>query len=126
MNENAKKWVSSLRSGDYEQSWRHLRTESGYCCLGVACDLYSKETGKGKWTKPDSDISFYFEYGYKESSTLPFDVVDWLGLSCTSGKYHVQSSLTQDNDGGKSFAEIADVIESEPEGLFRGLEEKTK
>ena len=41
MNENAKKWVAALRSGEYKQGQYNLRSDQDhFYCLGVACDLY--------------------------------------------------------------------------------------
>ena len=130
MNENAKKWVAALRSGDYEKTTRHLRTKNGFCCLGVACDLYEKATGKGKWklgyyTYLPSVYAFHSGYpgtSYKDEA-FPAAVMRWIGLRDAIGEYSIspsiRNSLTNNNDNGSSFAEIADVIESEPEGLFR-------
>lgn len=38
--ENIKKWVKALRSGEYNQNKGKLQNEDGFCCLGVACDLF--------------------------------------------------------------------------------------
>ncbi len=44
MNPEVKqKWIGALRSGKYEQGTEKLRSVSGYCCLGVLCDLYAQE-----------------------------------------------------------------------------------
>lgn len=48
------KWVAALRSGDYEQGRGYLH-RGGFCCLGVACDLFIKETGRACW---DGDGDF--------------------------------------------------------------------
>lgn len=34
------KWIDALRSGLYKQGRGHLQTKKGYCCLGVACDIF--------------------------------------------------------------------------------------
>jgi len=34
------KWVLALRSGEYSQTTGKLQDEQGYCCLGVACDVF--------------------------------------------------------------------------------------
>lgn len=116
MNDNAKRWVEALRSGEYRQTREVLRDEHGFCCLGVACDLYAKE---------HPDISQWYEHSYDRGfdfddllGTLPTHVRDWLGLNYDDGRY-ATGSLTEDNDDGKTFAEIADIIESEPDLLFR-------
>lgn len=111
LNENAKKWVAALRSGQYKQCKNRLAHAGRFCCLGVACDISS--VPRKVWGK---------------EATLPWKVVNWLGLNDEQGGYITQlsttglshSCLSGLNDwDGKTFAEIADVIESEPEGLFR-------
>jgi hypothetical protein len=119
MNDNAKKWVAALRSGEYKKGRHFLRTGDTYCCLGVACDLYDK-TG---WELGMDDVYVYKvkeDGGLEITETeLPLLVSQWLGLASYSG-YYSESSLVVDNDlfQGKTFEEIAAIIESEPEGLF--------
>ena len=44
MNTEVKqKWIDALRSGKYEQGSEKLRSVTGYCCLGVLCDIYVQE-----------------------------------------------------------------------------------
>lgn len=103
MNDNAKRWVEALRSGKYEQGKNGLRTKDKFCCLGVACDIYDNTI----WDKLPENLG-----------RLPSYVREWLDLSHDEGEYK-GSYLTNDNDiKNKSFEEIADIIESEPEGLF--------
>ncbi|MDE3022805.1 MAG: hypothetical protein KGI54_13265, partial [Pseudomonadota bacterium] len=52
--EKSKAWVAALLSGKYEQIRGALRRGSGFCCLGVLCDI--SETGV--W-KPDVEDSFF-------------------------------------------------------------------
>lgn len=118
MNDNAKKWVAALRSGEYSQTKRRLHDENGFCCLGVLCDVYQKEVG-------DLDIfedNGMFVYN-KQELTLPSKVLCWVGLNKENGRFinseEKVDCLTQKNDNGATFTEIADLIESEPEGLFR-------
>jgi hypothetical protein len=136
MNENAKKLVHALRSGKYEQTTGLLKDETGFCCLGVACDLYAQEfPDEAYWHGDDSAI--FFDGEDQQSTNLTEAVKEWLGFKDTSGRYDVDPEwlenlkkntespighnwfLTNDNDVAKrSFNEIADIIESEPEGLF--------
>lgn len=116
MNENARKWVEALRSGEFEQARCVLREKDRFCCLGVACELYRRETGQGEW---DDESHFL-----GDAHTLPYTVRDWLGLRSEVGGYSAvtpsgEKNLADDhNDKGETFAQIADLIESEPEGLF--------
>lgn len=123
MNDNAKAWVAALRSGDYKQSKRFLtRIDEngdivGHCCLGVACVLAVEASIIPKPTR-DGGCLEYDGYTFM----LPGTVQEWLGLSTSEGYFGTASEgiLTSLNDNeGKTFDEIADVIESEPEGLFK-------
>lgn len=118
MNENAKKWVEALRSGEYQQTQgtlRNMRRGDSYCCLGVACEIYRKEFG-GEWLDLDEDGWPYF---LDRSANLPDDVQGWLGLKTSTGSFgDGDASLAGRNDDGASFDEIADLIESKPKGLF--------
>lgn len=118
MNENARKWVAALRSGEFKQGRGSLRVDDAYCCLGVACEVYRRDVG-GSWDE------FVFRcagsrYGF--CAHLPSVVAEWLGLCDVAGDYRtgadVYRSLIDDNDSGASFEQIADLIESGPEGLF--------
>lgn len=122
MNKKVKeKWVKALRSGKYKKAKKVLHTESGYCCLGVLCDIYRKETGRGKWVKEKGKGKVYFKFvnGTEEKAkTLPDKVMKWAGLIETSPHLNGSFSLAAMNDAvksnhGKSFKEIADIIEKE-------------
>lgn len=112
MNENAKKWVEALESGEYDQTFGTLENECGYCCLGVACKIYEHDTG-AKLAK--NNIGYYA--GHDLSSGFKV-VKDWLGLVDSCGVYGLGWLLSEANDSGRSFAEIAEIIKSEPKGLF--------
>lgn len=106
MKANRKAWVEALRSGAYEQATETLTAGGGYCCLGVAC----KVMGKSNDELRDHD----------NLGGLP-EVRAFFGIAESDGGYTadgVSRCLAEDNDKGASFSEIADTIESEPEGLF--------
>ena len=120
LNENAKKWVEALRSGKYSQCKGTLQNRAGYCCLGVACDVYEKETGN---KLPKNNHGFY-----KGCSLInKFEVVkDWLGLKEHNGNLSaflyqgtIYPTLAYLNDHSRStFNEIANVIEFKGKELF--------
>jgi hypothetical protein len=94
------KWVEALRSGEYEQGCGALRTEDGkYCCLGVLTDLYCKAKG----------VTFD---GVTRSNrwVLNLSVRRWAGLESPNPAVP-QAPLAWLNDSGRTFAEIADLIE---------------
>lgn len=118
MNANAKKWVKALKSGRYKRTTGTLRDKKGYCCLGVACEIAVKNKiiEAGELTASDC---YYYD---GEENFLPPAVITWLGLRDQKGtftpKNKTDTSLDVLNDGGKTFKQIAKIIESEPEGLF--------
>lgn len=44
------RWLEALKSGEYSQTTRTLRDDSGFCCLGVLADI----TDPGGWGEPRS------------------------------------------------------------------------
>lgn len=97
--ERVLKWIAALRSGEYNQSFRALRGITGYCCLGVACEI----SGLSKWEAG----KFYLG----EESELPNQVRLYYGLKGRDGRYLICKTLTKDNDCGNSFEIIANTIE---------------
>ena len=113
-------WIEALRSGDYKQTQKRLKEDDGYCCLGVACDI----SGLGQWTNRCYDGGYkYSKRDYwSEVSYLPEEVMQYFGLTMKDGyardKNGVGFTLLAMNDNNMSFDQIADIIESEPEGLL--------
>lgn len=105
-------WVDALRSGKYNQTTGYLQDARGFCCLGVACDI----SGLGEWTETLNCMGKPIKAYNNFKADLPQIVTTWLGLKDSFGQYSA-TSLSTDNDTGKSFLEIADTIESEPKGL---------
>lgn len=103
------KWVTALRSGEYEQGDGQLCIEYGgtdrkpcFCCLGVLTELAVKE-GVVNWYDPEMGFA-------------PPRVGEWAGLpeglpEKTIGSLSLQEFLAGMNDDGVSFSEIADWIE---------------
>lgn len=116
--DNIRKGVAALRSGEYKQARGALRVNDRYCCLGVLCDVYRKETGIEEWVKIPTQHMAGTAYQFLDIvGVLPVEVMKWLGWSETNptvshpilGSKHTLAHL---NDGHKlSFSEIADVIE---------------
>jgi hypothetical protein len=98
-----KKLVAALRRGNYKQGRLQLRTSNGYCCLGVACLVAGKK--------------FVGDECLGQNYRLPPVVQSKFGFVGNRGSFG-GGSLTQLNDDGTTFQEIADLIESEPMGMF--------
>jgi hypothetical protein len=104
------RWVAALRSGKYPQGRGRLKTEEGFCCLGVLCDL-AAEDGIGHWEQKDTYFNrhYFLVTTVHENNYLPMEVATWAGLH--RNPFVGSSILSALNDSGSSFAEIADLIE---------------
>jgi hypothetical protein len=113
---NRKLWIEALRSGEYKQATQMLHDGEGFCCLGVLACVAGKTVN---------------ELGANETLRSFKDVMQFVGLSDDSGTYIARyadpdvwndendlGELTDLNDRGTPFTKIADIIESEPPGLF--------
>jgi hypothetical protein len=98
-----KKWVEALESGEYQQAQGQLKDEGGgYCCLGVACDLYRKTRKRGRWTP----FSFQLRSGETNDTSLSnLPVKGWLGLDD-----ELEERLISMNDTGSNFKQIAAYV----------------
>lgn len=134
--EARKEWVKALRSGEYEQcqSYLSLREgdKTGYCCLGVACEVYNKLNPENQVEKTSRDLfasnilNVIKEDGHislydNECYCLPKKVAEWLNVT-TDGDFKraVVSddssqywSLIAVNDSGFMFTTIANIIEQD-------------
>jgi hypothetical protein len=134
MNADVKaKWVAALRSGEYAQTRGYLhRARSGYCCLGVLCEIAVAEgvIEKGDYPYADDDEVHYGPEGEGSTTGLPDEVQVWAQIEgedplvrrpeyARVNEYLVgtgrggETTLAALNDQGISFAQIADVIEEQ-------------
>ena len=103
------KWVSALRSGEYQQTQERLRKEDGFCCLGVLCDLYGKENNV-EWNLANNGHNYEFQ---DKESHLPSSVMEWAGVGDQNPDINNGTkTLAELNDIGYTFNEIADLIEN--------------
>lgn len=112
-----KQWAKALRSGKYKQTTGALRKTAGYCCLGVACEVYKQNTRHGKWTKDNE----FLVGGIGDDVILPQKVASYFGLETNPD---IITKEVDDNDPGPTdltsandeyeytFKDIADLIES--------------
>jgi hypothetical protein len=115
LNKNAQKWVRALRSGKYKQGPEYLCADGKFCCLGVVCELAIKADVQVKKSETEEDGVRY----NKQACVLPTKVMKWVGLKDDEGRFaEGYEMLTALNDSGKSFKQIARIIESKPKGLF--------
>ena len=127
MNSKIKEvWVNALRSGKYEQGSEKLRSVTGYCCLGVLCDIYAQEHNT-QWEfrgdeeiNPQSQDYWYFD---EHSEFLPESVMNWAELKTHNPTVRVHcddedtsyytDEIANVNDFGYDFSQIANIIEAQ-------------
>ena len=110
--EEARKLLAEdLRTTDAAQGKECLRNGKSFCCLGRACEVFKKHEDP--------------RFKYRGSSlSMPEIVQSWYGFETAEGHFWEEPGhrgrrcLTHENDSGKTFPEIAAIIESNPPGLF--------
>lgn len=110
MNERVKtKWLKALRSGEYKQTTGSLREKgNAFCCLGVLCDLYARETeGVSEYVKSGHGWCFKGKYGDRAGTILLSEVREWSGL-LRPQEYDL---ITLNDARNWGFDRIADYIE---------------
>jgi hypothetical protein len=126
-----KMWVEALRSGEFEQGQHALCTieepRVEYCCLGVLTELFQEH-------HPDEKLNQEYTYatynvGRKvnvkikvydgHENLLHPKVVEWAGLDSedpevyTHDDQECKNPLSEINDEGADFEEIANLIEDQ-------------
>lgn len=141
MKDRRKALVEALESGKYKQTNGVLCERDGkkysYCCLGVACRVYEKETGKriAKFDKDSLNMVFGKD---KQVGVLPEEVQEYFDFKTDCGSFDIpikekdnhgdeskSITLIGLNDGlGWNFEQIAKFIKSNPKGLFGKTKKK--
>lgn len=120
-------WIPALESGEYPKTTGALRIinddipeRAGYCCLGVLCDLYIKETGNGGWIirkfilgGSQAQVVQFQIKGEKDLYTgnLPKQVLIWAGMYDSSGHIrYTNTVLANVNDNTPDFTEVVKLI----------------
>lgn len=107
------KWMVALKSGEFSQAKGQLKDGDSYCCLGVACELYRRETSQGDWEENT------FRLGGTHEELPPHEIADYFGWNEYKGKYSLEigdmkpSTIPVLNDEGISFTEIATAFEEQ-------------
>lgn len=124
------KWSEALLNGGYKQATgilhavETLDSDSGFCCLGVACDLFKDElniktrvSGHCEEFYDDviGDINSFTAW---RSGYMPIKVARFLGLNQNS-----QQILAALNDKRVSFAIIASIVHLLPIDLEENYED---
>ena len=121
MTKFQKLWLEALRSGKYEQGTGCLNKNSKYCCLGVACDLFKDNLTVGihedGYTLYDGEVTMA-----PPTITSMLDLVDGSGNIFPFSDSEALLPLTSLNDDiGRNFTEIADIIEKYAKYYFKNV-----
>ncbi len=116
------KWIKALPN--YKQGRGFLRIDDKYCCLGVLCDIYSKETGI-PWNRPYKGAEYDF---MGAMSFLPPSVIHWAGLTSLNPTVIIDGKkrcLSELNDGVDSEDEPERNIQRySPDEMTKVIEEQ--
>jgi len=102
-------WLSTLRSGKYEQTTAKLVDDGKFCCLGVLCDMAG-----GVWSDVDETV-------YVNDTSFGYGDVEGILEVCLDddGQERVEKLLLESRDfsdlndsWNASFEEIADTFEN--------------
>lgn len=108
-------WLDKLRGGEVKQAQGTLRNyDNSMCCLGVLLDV----AHPGMWS--EKPVSYYGKSCYAHELATPdhgmLNSKTRIALGLDSGSFlnidEAAHILVKMNDGGTSFAEIADWIEA--------------
>jgi hypothetical protein len=117
-------WLVALRSGDYEQGQCQLRSpENKFCCLGVLSDVLSKDNPEIQWIKT-FDYFRISDGEFGSAEVLTQNIANKAGLTELDPIVNIiptdkrcapveQIKLSTLNDTGKTFDQIADLIEAQ-------------
>lgn len=108
-------WVAALRSGEYTQGQHRLETidadGSRFCCLGVLCQL-AIANGVEVIREVELNADLDERASYNGVYAVPDEtVIEWAGMKTRNPSFDGANNLVDLNDSGKTFEEIADVIE---------------
>jgi hypothetical protein len=114
MNKEVKeKWLAALRSGEYKQGRHALKQDNNFCCLGVLCDIYSKEKNV-PWEKLGN-----YDNILDSKTILPDKIKSWAELpeQDPSVDTNIDIDIEKETLSGLNdiyhynFNRIADIIE---------------
>lgn len=95
-------WTDALVNKNYEQARGQLRTQTGFCCLGVYCN----EIAPSNWGEDDDGFAEFHWKGDWETASLPKELLEESFLDGSS-----QLLFTLLNDAYWTFLQIATLAQ---------------
>ena len=117
-----RKWIEALRSGKYKQSKLSLQSAEGFCCLGVACDIFipqDKKVLNGEFLAggfPDfqthaPDWLKYINNDFASKTLIVNECYQSTSLSNMNDDLSIRDADLYNNNLSMNFDEIADMIQ---------------
>lgn len=100
-------WIERLERNEDPQTQWWLRDRSGFCCLGVYCDMRLAELDaqwEGRYA-PSGDEFQFSVYGEQLTSGLSKDLMEELHMT-----YQLHGHCQLMNDKGSTFPQIAAML----------------
>lgn len=116
---NMLRWAQELETTEVKQTQQVLCNLQGeMCCMGIATEMWRKETGKGEWTRAWAGGVKKFKVdtqGFYETQYPTREICDYFGIETTAygsaAGFPAAAYFAALNDTGRlSFAEIAGTI----------------
>ena len=98
------KWITALRSGEYEQGFGSLRNKDKYCCLGVLAVVEKVHY------EMNHDQMYIIDKELPAGSSQAHVGANWF-TETTGLSAKLCTALAFANDKGATFAQIADCLE---------------
>ena len=113
-------WCRALESEEYTQAGGRLRTDNGFCCLGVLSDLAIK-AGVQEWVAEEGGgYGVSTSFGPRKTGTVSGEIQSWAGIKGSSADdplvqigpelCRLSCRLSFLNDTGYDFKTIAQII----------------
>ena len=109
-------WCRALESEEYTQAGGRLRTDNGFCCLGVLSDLAIK-AGVQEWVAEEGGgYGVSTSFGPRKTGTVSGEIQSWAGIKGSSADDPLVQigpefcRLSFLNDTGYDFKTIAQII----------------
>lgn len=121
--EFADKWITELRSGKWKQHKGQLANNyrTAHCCLGVACEISGIEPNfnlfkdRWEWESDSSILPFSLAKRLEMNMNLSKSKDSEETIVARNGKFMLPNGVTlvlsELNDAGFTFNQIADVID---------------
>jgi hypothetical protein len=115
--------VNELRRGEFIQGTGCLRQPGNHCALGVACEVFRRQTGQGRWVQVGRRFSFVASgegrgYGRWGETAMPTpEVTRWYLHDPQDPRLEDELNMlfqevAMRNDRGVPFEELARMIEA--------------